>query len=485
MHRRRAVIALPLAVCALAAAAPGAGAATVQMTPAAAPAGTAVLLRATGFPARRALVLRVRGRIAARGLTESSGGFVAATTVPTGAGRATPVAASAGGVTVVNRLVVSRLAGPRSTEVATSSGARARLSPSSAVPGASLRVTGAGLGGGQFARVVLGAATLAAGRTSPAGFFARTFRLPFAAPARRAVVVRAGRLSLPLALDVQPAVTAPAPARPAYTLVAAGDIACRPTQRRTAVECHQGDTARLVAGLRPDVVAPLGDLQYERGELVNFASAFDPTWGRFKERLRPVPGNHEYFTPGASAYFAYFGSAAGPRGRGYYSYDVGTWHVVALNSNCNRLDCAPGSAQLRWLRADLAAHPRQCTLAYWHHPLFSSGFHGDYPNVGALWSTLQDAGADVVLAGHDHSYERFAPQDAAGNADPERGLAQFVVGSGGREHRPFQGVGRNSVVRDASTFGVLALTLRPGAFDWRFAAEPGATFEDAGSASCH
>jgi alkaline phosphatase len=176
--------------------------------------------------------------------------------------------------------------------------------------------------------------------------------------------------------------------------------------------------------------------------------------------MRPAPGNHEWERPPALGYFDYFGARAGPRGRGWYSYDAGGWHFVALNGNCEAVGCAPGSAQERWLRADLARHRRPCTLAYWHQPRFSSGLHGNAPNTAPLWADLQAAGAELVLSGHDHSYERFAPQNASGGFAPARGIIQFVAGTGGVNHYPIVHVKRNSRAHNSTTFGVLELRLR-------------------------
>jgi len=286
-----------------------------------------------------------------------------------------------------------------------------------------------------------------------------------------------------------PASAAPAPpARAAGvagpTLVAAGDIACPPGLRRTATRCRHADTARLIGRLDPDVVAPLGDIQYDRGELRNFRRAYGPTWGRFRSRTRPAPGNHEYATPRAAGYFAYFGARAGPRGRGWYSYELGSWHVVVLNSVCSKVGCRAGSAQERWLRADLARHRTDCTLAYMHHPRFSSGLHGSDATVIPLWRTLQRGGADVVLSGHDHSYERFGPQTADGRASTRDGIVQFVVGTGGVNNYPIIRRRPHSRVRRSFVFGVLELTLGDGAYAWRFVPEPRFTFRDAGTARC-
>ncbi len=268
------------------------------------------------------------------------------------------------------------------------------------------------------------------------------------------------------------------------TLVAAGDIACAPGLQRTATSCRHAETADVIGRLDPDVVAPLGDLQYEKGELANFRRSYGPTWGRFKSRTRPAVGNHEWVTPGAPGYFDYFGRRAGPRGRGWYSYDLGAWHVVVLNSNCSKVGCGPRSAQGRWLRADLARHPAPCTLAYMHHPRFSSGLHGDDPTIAPLWRTLERAGADVILGGHDHSYERFGRQTASGRASSRAGMVQFVVGTGGVNNYPIVRRKPNSRVRRSFVFGVLELTLGPRAYGWRFVSVPGLTFTDRGSARC-
>jgi acid phosphatase type 7 len=280
-----------------------------------------------------------------------------------------------------------------------------------------------------------------------------------------------------------PAVRAQAPGAPPL-LVAAGDIACPAFLPRTATRCHHAAVAALAARLRPAAVALLGDLQYNRGTLSEFRGSFARSWGRLGSRLRPAPGNHEYATPGAAGYYSYFGARAGPGRRGYYSFDVGTWHVVSLNSNCAAVACTPGSAQVRWLRADLAAHRNRCVLAYWHHPRFSSGLRGNDPAVGTFWNELYRARADVVLTGHDHSYERFAALSPAGRVDPVRGIRQFVVGTGGVEQRRFLTPKPGSLRRSTGTYGVLALTLRPAGYSWRFVPEPGRSFTDSGSAAC-
>jgi hypothetical protein len=261
------------------------------------------------------------------------------------------------------------------------------------------------------------------------------------------------------------------------TLLAAGDIA----------DCgSQGDeaTARLLDAL-PGTIAALGDIAYPDGRPQDFR-CYDASWGRFKARTRPAVGNHEYLTPAAAGYFDYFGAAAGERTKGYYSYDLGQWHVAVLNSNCRHVGgCQRGSPQERWLQADLAASRARCTVAYWHHPLFSSGDHGAHTNVRPLWEALFDAGAELVLVGHDHMYERFAPQTPAGQADAVRGIREFMVGTGGKNHTRIRRPQPNSEVRNDDTFGILRLTLRTASYSWRFVPEAGKTFGDAGSGVCH
>src|SRR5439155_8251847 len=205
----------------------------------------------------------------------------------------------------------------------------------------------------------------------------------------------------------------------------------------TASECHQRATSDLLVSGGFDAVLPLGDDQYPSGALYDFQTYYDPTWGRVKTTTHPAPGNHEYDTAGAPGYFGYFGAAAGDSQKGYYSYDLGSWHVISLNSNCADVGgCDAGSPQEQWLRADLASRSNACTLAYWHHPRFSSGItHGSDPRTQALWDALYDFHADVVLNGHEHNYERFAPQSPTGAADPN-GIREFVVGTGGESLYP-------------------------------------------------
>jgi hypothetical protein len=262
-------------------------------------------------------------------------------------------------------------------------------------------------------------------------------------------------------------------------LIGAGDIA----QCGTAPvgESRAWQTAALIESNGGTVFAA-GDLAYTRGTAEEFANCYQPTWGRFKARTLPAPGNHEYLTPAAQPYYDYWGARAGAPGKGYYATQVGAWRVIALNSN---IDAGADSEQARWLRQELAQNKRRCTLAFWHHPVFSSGEHGDDPRMAALWKILFDAGADVVIAAHEHNYERFAALNDAGQPDALRGMRQFVVGTGGAKLREFKQIHPHSEVRDNRTFGVLKLALRAEGYDWEFLPVAGQSFTDRGSAACH
>lgn len=294
----------------------------------------------------------------------------------------------------------------------------------------------------------------------------------------------------------------PAPGPAAPVLAAAGDIACDPLKPQfngglgTGSVCAMKAVSdSILADASVTNVAALGDVQYECAGLDAFNASYDPTWGRFKAKTRPAVGNHEYLatstapatdcdaTGQASGYYAYYGALAGDPTRGYYSYDLGSWHIIVLNTQCSEVGgCAVGSPQERWLREDLAAHPAQCTLAYYHIPLWSSGGRAS-PNSTAFVADLVNAGAEVVLAAHDHSYERFAPMNASGTADPG-GVRSFVVGTGGANHTPFVEAAPNSEAKDARTYGYLRLTLGEARYDWQFV-PVGGTFTDSGSAPCH
>jgi hypothetical protein len=259
------------------------------------------------------------------------------------------------------------------------------------------------------------------------------------------------------------------------TVVAAGDI----SPPRIA---GQKGTSDLVRRLGPTRVLALGDEQYPSGSLADFRAYYAPTWGRFKDRTDPAPGNHEYMTPGAQGYFAYFGKAASRQGHSFYSFDLGGWHVVSLNSNIGR---SAASSQVAWLKRDLARASRRCVLAYWHHPRFSSGIrHGDDRSVGPFWVVLRAAGADLVLNGHEHNYERFAAQSPGGNADPG-GVREFVVGTGGNSLYPFGRAKPNSQLRLNNGFGVLRLTLHPASYGWEYRSVNGTVLDHGGPTPCH
>ncbi len=276
----------------------------------------------------------------------------------------------------------------------------------------------------------------------------------------------------------------------AVQIVTVGDIA----DCATDASEH---TAALVKKLAPDAVLALGDLAYPDGSLEDYLGCYDRRWGDFRGITRAAVGNHEYHTPHAGPFYAYFCGSSGQPFRGWYSFELGTWHVVVLNSNCGAdIDVSPevpeelggcdvASPQATWLRADLAAHPKKCTLAMWHHPRFNSGPHGSDERLRDVFQILYDAGADVVLSGHAHDYERFAPQDAAGNADAARGLRQFVVGTGGRSLAKRGNPAPQSEILQADSFGVLSMTLLPDRYQWKFVPIDGATFHDEGEAECH
>ena len=279
-------------------------------------------------------------------------------------------------------------------------------------------------------------------------------------------------------------------------IAAGGDIACTPASPYfngglgTGSKCMANATSQLLGAIPGlQYLLPLGDEQYECGELANFNAAYAPTWGRFKSISRPVPGNHEYgdgpacssISDGAG-YYSYFGSLAGNPTNGYYSYDIGMWHVVALNSNCVVVGCSAGSPQELWLKNDLAMHPVQCTLAYWHHPRWSAGVIGDEAPYDAFWQDLYNAHAELVLNGHDHTYQHFTPLNPAGVPDPN-GIREVIIGTGGEE---LYSTPTRSTLQagDATTFGVLELVLHPTGYDALFRPVVGQKFTDYFSGSC-
>ena len=261
------------------------------------------------------------------------------------------------------------------------------------------------------------------------------------------------------------------------TLTGAGDIADCATPWDEA-------TADLLDGI-PGIVFTAGDNAYEEGTAEEYANCYGPSWGRHKNRTYPATGNHEYHSPDAAPHFEYFGAAAGDPDKGYYSYEAGAWKVIVLNSNAGRVPVGEGSQQEQWLRDELAASDHACTLAYWHHPRFSSGVYGDDARFDAFWQALYEHGAELVVVGHEHHYERLAPLNPAGELDPEDGIRQIIAGTGGRYLRP-TGVPRTgSELRNSETFGVLKLTLRYDSYDWEFVPVAGQAFTDSGSGVCH
>jgi len=269
-----------------------------------------------------------------------------------------------------------------------------------------------------------------------------------------------------------------------FVLVGAGDIAsCKFLEGAE-------QTAKLIESIPGEVFAA-GDLAYERGTAQEFKDCYDKTWGRFKARTHPSPGNHEFGSKDSSYYFDYWGDRAGPHGRGYYSFDLGVWHIISLNTNCGQMPggCSTGADEETWLRKDLASHQSSCIIAFGHHALYSSGVfknHALHPELRPLWQALFNAHADLMLAGHEHSYERFAPQDPNGNADPKTGIREIVVGTGGRSHDPLGFPTANSEKRNSDNFGVLKLTLWPGRYTWEFIPTDAVNgFRDSGVGVCH
>lgn len=294
-----------------------------------------------------------------------------------------------------------------------------------------------------------------------------------------------------------PAIMTPARTSAAgdYVIVAAGDIVCDPSSssfnggKGTSSSCHMLATANLIASIAPNSVLVLGDNQYYCGSYTAYTQAYNLSWGQYRWITLPVPGNHEYQTSGSSncssansgaaGYYKYWGV------RQYYSWNLGSWHVIALNTQCSSVGgCGTGSAQETWLKNDLAANPTACTLAFFHIPRWSSGGRAS-SNSAAFITDLYNANADVVLTGHDHIYERFAPQNPSGGLDYTRGIREFVVGTGGSNHTSLSTTAANSIVRNATTFGVLKMTLHATSYDWKFYPEAGQIFTDSGTYTCH
>jgi hypothetical protein len=307
------------------------------------------------------------------------------------------------------------------------------------------------------------------------------------------LAVLAAACASPMAPIASPTPTPTPTPDPDPMIAAVGDIACGSATGR-GTPCRMMETSELLVQSRPAAVLALGDLQYESGELQDYQRFYDVSWGRLKPITRPAPGNHDYAVTGARGYFDYFAGVGrqtsevtGSRTEGWYSFNLGTWHLISLNSNCAAVGgCGANSRQVAWLRSDLQAfRGTTCTLAYWHHPRFGSGQSRDDRTYLAFWDVLYEAGVDVVLVGHNHSYERFAPQTPLGQLDRTRGIRQFVVGTGGHSFQPIGDLLPNSEISNNSTFGVLRLRLRPSSYEWKFEGIAGSSFTDTGGDTCH
>ncbi len=275
----------------------------------------------------------------------------------------------------------------------------------------------------------------------------------------------------PTATKVPPTATPP-PSGNDPIVLATGDS-------RTGCNSGAAATANLLSRYPSSTLLLFNGDATDTGASSEFTTCFDTTFGKYKAQLRPVPGNHEYGTSGASGYFGYYGAQA--HSPGYYSFNVGTWHVVALNSE---IDISGTSSQMTWLKNDLAANRTQCTIAYWHEPRWSSGNHGNNTFVAAVWQTLYDNNVDLVFNGHDHDYERFAPQNPAGAADSARGIREFVIGTAGAPPYSFSTIRANSQVRMTGSYGVVQFTLHPTSYEWKWIGATG-SFADAGTTACH
>jgi acid phosphatase type 7 len=467
----------------------------VMMTPASGPPGATVSLLGREFGKRDRVTVRLGGTIVARARSSRRGSFTASFTVPARRRSRLRIVTLSRGRRVAN---VFRLGtAVADAEVASRPGKRMRWTPTEAPVGGTIHLAGSGLPPNRMLRVRFGGIQTAAVQTSRGGRFALSFTVPAIAPGRHLIRVKSRRKALAFfhttTAGPSAVIGAPPPATPVSpggdaVIYAAGDIACAPGSAQTSTKCREMKTSDIIVRGGASRVLALGDLQYNSASLSNLRNSYDRSWGRLKPITSPAIGNHE---GNANGYFDYFNGTgvsngpAGSRGKGYYSFDLGSWHLTALNSNCARVACNAGSAQESWLRADLAAHPGACTLAYWHHPRFSSGHDGDGTFMQDIWRTLYNAGVDVVLVGHSHNYERFAPMNANGGLDRARGIREFVVGTGGAFFTGISSARPNSEARQNNTYGVLKLTLLFGSYDWRFVPEAGKTFSDSGSQACH
>jgi hypothetical protein len=457
----------------------------VTMTPASGGSGTVVTMQGSGFGRSAPVKIKAGSRLLARARTNRRGSFSTTFTVFGAKRKPVRILTISGKHRLVNffRRATS-VTEPEASEIALSGQTRLRWSPSRGAPQSQIGLRGSRFRSRRRIQVSFGGRHVRLGRTGRSGGFARRLTVPRLPEGSYRVKLRIGRTRLGFSFRVtsDPVV------------VAAGDIACDPQEPSfnggagTPTACHMRQTADLVANASPDAVLAIGDTQYNSATLAEFRASYDPTWGAFKNITRPIPGNHEYGSAGAADYFKYFGNAAGDPRKGYYSFNIGAWHVIALNSNCSEpgINCAVGFAQEGWLRSDLEAHRNFCTLAFWHHPMFSSGQNGSHPTVRPFFDVLYEKGADLVLVGHDHDYERFAPQTPDGALDTVSGIRQFVVGTGGRDLQALRRARKaNSEVGQSDTYGVMLLKLHPTSYDWQFVPEAGRTFRDSGTQGCH
>jgi acid phosphatase type 7 len=486
---RAASVALAL-LAGLAAAGP-AQAAQVTVVPAAQVPGQPVQTSGSGFPAGAQGTVRLGRARVADFRADAGGRFRLSYGVPAVRRHGMrPLVVQAGSRSVRLRVSVQPTVRTARSLSKARGARRLVLAPYDAAPGTARTIRGNGWPRRVGVRVMSGRTVVARARSTRSGRFRLVVR-GLGTPGTHSLVVKASRrrLAVPFSVTAAPAAPAPPPAPPAASadprIAAAGDIACNPADPTTSTRCRHGRVSDLLVAGGFSAVLPLGDaVQYEGGQLADYLASYDPTWGRVKSITYPTPGNWDYQLGNANGYFDYFGDRAGDRTKGYYAFDVGSWRLYSLNSNCDYVACGAGSEQEAWLRADLIANPRACRLAYWHHPLFNSGLSGQAGAMRAIWRLLHAGAVDVVLSGHDHHYERFAPQDATGVAAPGA-PREFIVGTGGDSHNRDSGVAAaNSEVRNYDTFGVLALTLHPAGYDWAFVPEKGRTFTDAGSQAC-
>ncbi|HYH58767.1 MAG TPA: metallophosphoesterase [Thermoleophilaceae bacterium] len=456
-----------------------ASAAPIRLTPASGEAGREAALRVESVAPRSIVQIRIGDGQVKLLLADGAGRVTTQERMPGGQGRRVRVAVqdARGRRAVMHYRVRSRWSAVHSAAASDWSGRKLRLDAdlrrSRLVATARLR----GLTQGKAVQALYDGrrrgVALAGGRgrariraTLPGGATGRTLTL-------------AGR-----GLTLETVIPTP-PAR----IVATGDIACRPPYEVRPMNCQHAQVAALTSRLQPDAVVLPGDIQYRKGTMRQFRRSFHRSWGKLDMPLRPAPGNHEYLTPGAEDYFDYFEWQSGWRPPPWYAVNVGSWRLLSVNSNCvmESVDCSPGVEQEEWLRANLAAEPYRCTLAYWHHPRFSSGFHGSSTALNGLWGALDDAEAELVVVGHDHHYERFAPQNEHTQRDP-RGMREFVVGLGGahpsiirkQDGRP---QAPHSEYAQNKQFGVLLLKLYEDAYRWRFVALGGRVL-DSGNGRC-